>query len=104
MGSQSAILVLCPIVLSFAYFLINKYIFQLSEEETKDFAGNSLLDLLQNTSMVVSAVSEAPGSSMNTKNAELQDEYDSYEKISCIKCNQPHCNSLTKCHNAIMVI
>ncbi|XP_045590296.1 activin receptor type-1 [Procambarus clarkii] len=70
---------------------------QLNRDEL-DYVNSGLLDLLQNTSPGVTAVNESPGNSVEVK----PEEFDRYTRISCIKCNQPHCYSLTECHNAIM--
>ncbi|KAK8726772.1 hypothetical protein OTU49_010045 [Cherax quadricarinatus] len=74
---------------------------QLNREDM-DYVNSGLLDLLQNGSPGVTAVNESPSSSMEEKKAGLLDEFDSYRRISCIKCNQPHCYIVTECHNAIM--
>lgn len=64
---------------------------------------HNVIDMLQNTSLGLAAVNEVSDFDESTRGAEKLDEYEHYERISCIKCVRPHCSGITECHNAIRV-
>ncbi|XP_042204726.1 activin receptor type-1-like isoform X2 [Homarus americanus] len=71
----------------------------LNTDENIDFMNYGLPELLPNASVGVTPVGKSPSGSMETQDTELQDGFN--KRISCIKCNRPHCNGVTECHMAI---